>query len=267
MILRRITKHVKDQNWFAVALDFFIVVVGVGVALMGQQTLSDRQARSDYTRAVLDLRNGIYDVYGTTKERVALTECRKTRYRELGSLLMQTDTPWPGMPRDYSLGEIEMVFPRVTRSPQRLWTTSLWDTNLANGTFDLMDDEDRERLSFAFASGDLIEQKFQFDVSDMEANLQALAYPLDPSLSDRLRYYDLITRADAASSTMELVASQIIPRIEATPFLAPLNAAEAAKRREELTQENAHLTAVYGDCVIPMVYPHFEDTSEARETP
>lgn len=25
MILRRLTKHVKDQNWFAVTLDFVIV--------------------------------------------------------------------------------------------------------------------------------------------------------------------------------------------------------------------------------------------------
>ena len=29
MILRRLSQHIKDQNWFAVALDFVIVVVGV----------------------------------------------------------------------------------------------------------------------------------------------------------------------------------------------------------------------------------------------
>jgi hypothetical protein len=29
MILRRIMKHVSDQNWFAVGLDFLIVVFGV----------------------------------------------------------------------------------------------------------------------------------------------------------------------------------------------------------------------------------------------
>ncbi|MEM7006985.1 MAG: hypothetical protein AAF498_13995 [Pseudomonadota bacterium] len=33
MLLRRITKHVKDQNWFAVGIDFFIVVVGVFLGL------------------------------------------------------------------------------------------------------------------------------------------------------------------------------------------------------------------------------------------
>lgn len=32
MLLRRVTKHVKDQNWFAVALDFVIVVVGILIA-------------------------------------------------------------------------------------------------------------------------------------------------------------------------------------------------------------------------------------------
>ena len=32
MLLRSITKHVKDQNWFAVALDFFIVVAGILIA-------------------------------------------------------------------------------------------------------------------------------------------------------------------------------------------------------------------------------------------
>ena len=32
MILRRITKHVKDHNWFAVALDFFIVIAGILIA-------------------------------------------------------------------------------------------------------------------------------------------------------------------------------------------------------------------------------------------
>ncbi len=32
MILRRLTQHIKDQNWFAVGLDFVIVVVGILLA-------------------------------------------------------------------------------------------------------------------------------------------------------------------------------------------------------------------------------------------
>jgi hypothetical protein len=37
MLLRSITKHVKDQNWFAVAIDFFIVVIGVYIGLQVQE--------------------------------------------------------------------------------------------------------------------------------------------------------------------------------------------------------------------------------------
>ena len=43
MLLRRITQHVKDQNWFAVALDFLIVVVGILIAFQ-INAWSDRQA-------------------------------------------------------------------------------------------------------------------------------------------------------------------------------------------------------------------------------
>lgn len=46
MILRSITQHVKDQNWFAIALDFFIVVFGVFIGIQvsnWNETINDRQ--------------------------------------------------------------------------------------------------------------------------------------------------------------------------------------------------------------------------------
>lgn len=44
MLIRRITKHVKDQNWFAVALDFVIVVIGILIAF---RITEWNEARSD----------------------------------------------------------------------------------------------------------------------------------------------------------------------------------------------------------------------------
>ncbi|MEM7430564.1 MAG: hypothetical protein AAF351_01365 [Pseudomonadota bacterium] len=44
MLLRRVTKHVKEQNWFAVGVDFLIVVVGV---FIGIQVANWNDARSD----------------------------------------------------------------------------------------------------------------------------------------------------------------------------------------------------------------------------
>ncbi|WP_411816567.1 hypothetical protein [Hyphococcus sp. DH-69] len=43
MLLRRITEHVKAQNWTAVALDFFIVVVGVFIGIQVANWNDDRQ--------------------------------------------------------------------------------------------------------------------------------------------------------------------------------------------------------------------------------
>lgn len=47
MILRRITEHVKAQNWFAVWIDFLIVVVGVFIGLQVANWNDVRQARSE----------------------------------------------------------------------------------------------------------------------------------------------------------------------------------------------------------------------------
>lgn len=44
MLLRSLTKHLREQNWFAVALDFVIVVVGILIAF---QITSWNEARQD----------------------------------------------------------------------------------------------------------------------------------------------------------------------------------------------------------------------------
>ncbi|MEM7430411.1 MAG: hypothetical protein AAF351_00600 [Pseudomonadota bacterium] len=45
MLLRRITQHVKEQNWFAVCIDFLIVVVGIFVGLQVQEWNENRKDR------------------------------------------------------------------------------------------------------------------------------------------------------------------------------------------------------------------------------
>jgi hypothetical protein len=45
MILRSITRHVRDQNWFAVGLDFLIVVVGVFIGIQVANWNDERRDR------------------------------------------------------------------------------------------------------------------------------------------------------------------------------------------------------------------------------
>ena len=53
MILRRITEHVRAQNWFAVAIEFVIVFVGVFVGLQAQDW-STARAEQKAERAAIE---------------------------------------------------------------------------------------------------------------------------------------------------------------------------------------------------------------------
>lgn len=57
MILRRLTQHVKDQNWLAVGLDFMIVVIGV---FFGIQVANWNDARTNEYRES-EILETIYD--------------------------------------------------------------------------------------------------------------------------------------------------------------------------------------------------------------
>ncbi|MBT8473547.1 MAG: hypothetical protein HKP25_10005 [Marinicaulis sp.] len=58
MLLRRVTEHIKTQNWTAVALDFAIVVVGVFIGIQvsnWNDARADRIAEKEYlSRLVID---------------------------------------------------------------------------------------------------------------------------------------------------------------------------------------------------------------------
>ena len=57
MLLRSMTKHVKDQNWFAVGLDFFIVVAGILIAVQITNWNENQTARRAYQGALIKLAN------------------------------------------------------------------------------------------------------------------------------------------------------------------------------------------------------------------
>ena len=56
MLLRRMTQHVKDQNWFAVVIDFLIVVLGVLVATQVSNSNSAREFKGHERVLLRELR-------------------------------------------------------------------------------------------------------------------------------------------------------------------------------------------------------------------
>lgn len=59
MLLRRITQHVKDQNWFAVSIDFLIVVFGVFIGIQVSNWNESRSENELASRYIVQLSDDI----------------------------------------------------------------------------------------------------------------------------------------------------------------------------------------------------------------
>lgn len=87
MILRSVTKHVRDQNWFAVGIDFLIVVVGVFIGIQVSNWNAARLERLEETAIVERIRNDFARIREDSERSLAfhvgLTEDLKTLVRAL----------------------------------------------------------------------------------------------------------------------------------------------------------------------------------------
>ena len=92
MLLRSLTKHVKDQNWFAVFLDFFIVVAGILIAFQ-INSWSDRQALQKSASASLTM---LLDDLSKDIERLDIVaEAQKTRINAFHRVTLELMAPEP----------------------------------------------------------------------------------------------------------------------------------------------------------------------------
>jgi len=85
MLLRRMTKHVQDQNWFAVLLDFLIVVIGVFVGL---QVANWNEARVEQARGE-SIRARIAAEFTDIEPQVARHLRNVTRWRDQADALAE----------------------------------------------------------------------------------------------------------------------------------------------------------------------------------
>ncbi|GAA0853942.1 hypothetical protein [Aliiglaciecola litoralis] len=92
MILSRVTKHVKEQNWFAVFIDFIIVVFGV---FIGIQVANWNEAQVEFqqeTEALIELRKELHGSIVSTQARaLAYKQATDAGKRSLAFIDSQQD--------------------------------------------------------------------------------------------------------------------------------------------------------------------------------
>ena len=223
MILRRITQHVKEQNWFAVALDFFIVVVGILIAFQitsWNEGRIEQQRGKDYVaRLTHDLRADLinrrsllvyYDsVYASAERTRDLLLAPKPDNRELVVSAYrateyiynwQTRRTWDEV---VAAGDIGLLPTSVDHDPARHFST---DSRFLSFD-DLSSSAYRERVRRIIShnvqqairngcsdienEGGLVRElnvQCKLDVSEADLSHAAIALMSDPELLPDLRY-------------------------------------------------------------------------------
>ena len=267
MILRSLTKHLKEQNWFAVFLDFFIVVMGILIAFQITNWNELQQEKANLASAEEALKRDLLSNYVFAQERLALVECRKISLRALGDKLLEPNSQWQGISREYTDINKNLAFKNVLRSPSRTWGSRIWDTELARGTFNTMDIDRRNTLDTVFTQTKHVEI-LQREIIGLQASLKVLSQTTDLPVSDRLRYFDRLSEIDEKSGWIENISKQIAGQIEVIGIDIPIDVRE--EMRGYLAEQNKSADAIYGECrklmVVPFILePDMKSTSKSAE--
>lgn len=247
MILRRITQHVKAQNWFAVGLDFLIVIVGILIAFQITNWGEERAAHAKLSRVEEVLQVNLRFIYFNAKQRLSLAECRAQVFQSIAQNLLAPGDGWEGMPRSDSNNDFKQVLTPLLRSPHRPWEAQTWEAELAQGTFNIMDDERRELLNGIFRQVDLA-KALQNDIFALQGRLKVLAVSTDIPRDSRLRYYDILGELDDKSGLLELIAEQIIKGIETVGVNTPVDRRQLII--EGLSSAITRARETYGACYV-----------------
>ena len=250
MLLRRITKHVKDQNWFAVGIDFVIVVIGVGVALAAGEWMSARALKSDLKSAEVNIHAELYSNYLNALERLAVKDCYGRQIREVADQLKDTEKPWMPLEPFPARGGMAGALGSVLRTPYRgAWQTRAWQAASDGNLLIHMDPERRNALSDAFSISETI-GGYQDSIFTKQSELKALMIATELSATDRLRYYDILAEIDAASALIGAGSEALISIVENLDV--SLNHEFEQQFLDDLASRNKAGFEVYGDCFVTM---------------
>ncbi len=267
MLLRRITQHVKNENWFAVTLDFIIVVIGVAVAMMGQQWLSERDQRQNTIQAEIVLQDDLRRNYFNAKERVAVSKCRIEAYQSILQKLLEPGEEWIGMRRSTEGADVvsyNTALPNILRSPSRTWGSNNWHAELARGTFNSMEVDRRNRIDGLFRQAEHA-QKLQREIYTLQGRMKTLAFTMRIDQQDRLRYLDTLGEMDLKSGLTELIAGQIATNIENTGI--DLSPEVIMQGNEFVTAYNKSAQNIYGDCYVPFNFNAITESNQQETQP
>ena len=153
MLLRRITKHVKDQNWFAVGIDFFIVVVGVFIGIQVSNWNADQQ-QSALGKAYLSrMTDDLVAMESYLDEKLSRSQANL----DLAKKLLQAASA-QGFQDDTLIAATEDYFTDGWVTPQFTIIDAVYQDMSATGNLNLLDDSLRQQITTYYARLDRVQE-------------------------------------------------------------------------------------------------------------
>jgi hypothetical protein len=205
------------RNWRDFLKEVGIIVLGVSIALAGEEIVSNYNWRSEVAVVQDSVNDELADALFSAMERVKIADCQKRTLDRLDQIAND------------SHGTLVIRNAPVRRI--RLWGSAAWDAAIASGAIAHMDHDKRNTYANLFSFLHLF-RDLNIRQEELWARIDAYQHPRPLTDESRDRFVETISQLRALTGTMNLAAQQFIE--QAKPLQLQLSRDNAADLRKPL---------------------------------
>ena len=230
--------------WRRFAGELVTIILGVFLALVGQEWLNDRFERKQLHFTEQDLRHEVIKSAQSAYMRLAIRDCLRDELTNLTAALNRDGDRWEPVKRNFANPPIDRALQPVFEAPVRPWNSAAWDTAIASNSLTFMPIERVINYVHVYEAIEKIRelQNAEFD-SGSRLSLLSVPRRIDPRI--RADLLAEVGRVDANAALIANISDALL--FEASSLGSVLTAEE----RAGFVQRVASATKVRGKCVNP----------------
>jgi hypothetical protein len=205
------------RNWREFLKEVGIIVLGVSVALAGEEAVSYYNWKNEVAVVQDSLNDELSDTLFAAMERVKIADCQRRTLDRLDQLA------------DESRGTLVLHSDPVTRN--RVWGTAAWDAAVASGAIAHMPHDDRNTYASLFSAVRLF-REMNLRQEELWATISAYRRPRPLTETSRERFVEAVAQLRALTGTMNHGSQQFVD--SAKPLHIQLTPTQVAELRKPL---------------------------------
>ena len=205
------------RNWREFLKEVGIIVLGVSIALAGEEAVSWYNWKEEVAIVQDSLDDELADALFSAMERVKIADCQRRTLDRLDQLA------------DESRGTLVLRNTPVTRN--RVWGSAAWDAAVASGAIAHMSHDVRNTYANLFSFVRVF-REMNLRQEELWATISAYRRPRPLTETSRERFVEAVSQLRALTGTMNHGAQQFVEA--AKPLHIQLTAEDAAELRKPL---------------------------------